>query len=117
MSGFRGSMTRVARCARMMLLLAVVSVFAATVADAATVRGRLVHGANGYPAEGLAVTVNHYQYGRSPPSFSGPDGMFYLNGIPPGNYILEIWVTPQNFISINITVNDPVTDIYPVRVP
>jgi hypothetical protein len=112
---FYGNGIALRRTGRVMLL-SILLIVAGVVADAATVRGRVVF-PNGNPAAGVAVTVNHPQYGRSPPAFSGPDGMYYLNGIPPGNYTLEVWTSNQSFISIIITVYEPVTDVAPVVVP
>jgi hypothetical protein len=93
--------------------------FTAT-AEAATIRGRLEHvypnGVRG-PAAGLVVTVYSPTLGRSNPSYSGQDGMFYLQGIPPGAYRLEIWYSPYSQpIVYSIQVQEPYTDIPPLNV-
>src|SRR5437588_22985 len=86
-------------------------------ANAATVRGRLVH-ANGYPAAGVAITVVNQQVGRSSPAYVGPDGMYYLYNIPPGYYYLEVWIYPGAPPQVyQIQVFEPYTDIPPTGVP
>src|ERR1019366_544794 len=65
------------------------------VAQAALVRGRLLHGQNN-TAAGVAVTVWCQAYGRSQASFSGGDGMYYIPNVPPGQYTLEVWAIPNN---------------------
>lgn len=86
-------------------------------ANAATVRGRLVH-ANGYPAAGVAVTVVNQQVGRSSPAYAGPDGMYYLYNIPPGYYYLEVWTYPGAPPQVyQIQVFEPYTDLPPTGVP
>jgi hypothetical protein len=86
-------------------------------AGAATVRGRLIHTGDGSPAAGLAVTVNHPQFGRSKPVFSGPNGMFYLNGIPTGDFDLEIWTSTTSHVTVRIHVVEPLTDTKVTKVP
>jgi hypothetical protein len=86
-------------------------------ANAATVRGRLLH-QNGYPAAGVAVTVYNQTMGRSSPAFAGADGMYYLYNIPPGNYYLEVWIYPNSPpVVYQIQVAEPYTDIPPTSVP
>ena len=100
------------------LLLGLAFSLCTAIAEAATVRGRLVQrGPHGQiPAAGVAVTVNHPKLGRSPPSYSRSDGMFHIT-VPAGRYTLEIWTfgnsrTPAKTIVIN--VGEPSTDIAPV---
>lgn len=91
-------------------------------AIAATVRGRLERrAASGavYPAPGIAVTVYRRDLGRSAPSYTGPDGMYYLN-VPAGSYSLEIWLSRDPRVpprTYPIRVADPYTDIPPILVP
>jgi hypothetical protein len=86
-------------------------------ANASTVRGRLVH-ANGYPAAGVAVTVFNQQLGRSSPAYAGPDGMYYLYNIPAGYYYLEVWIYPGGApVVYQIQVFEPYTDIPQIGVP
>jgi Carboxypeptidase regulatory-like domain len=86
-------------------------------ANAATVRGRLVH-SNGYPAAGVAVTVFSQGTGRSSPAYTGGDGMYYLNNVPPGYYYLEVWSYPGGAPAVyQIQVYEPYTDIPPTGVP
>ena len=95
-----------------------------------TARGRLQRQTpNGwFPVVGLVVTVrtaNPGSFVRSLPAYSGSDGMYYLNGVPPGQYYLEIWVpnAPQPFLVLPIMVAYAATpygylcDIPPVNVP
>jgi hypothetical protein len=80
-----------------------------------TVRGRLVRQGN-YPAAGVEISLMNARLGRSPKSFSGSDGMFYIRNVPPGDYVLELWIAkqPQTF---NISVRDAeYTDIAPIIV-
>jgi hypothetical protein len=104
-----------ARLKAIVLLVAAFSWLAMTEATSASLlRGRLVDAASrGVP--GIEVTTFSTSLGRSRPRVSDGDGMYYLN-IPPGAYILEIWVNPQQPIQYNITVRDPITDVPPVRV-
>lgn len=91
-------------------------------AIAATVRGRLDRRApNGaiYPAPGIAVTVYRRDLGRSAPSYTGVDGMYYLN-VPAGVYALEIWLSRDPRVpprTYPIQVAEPYTDIPPIFVP
>ena len=82
---------------------------------AALIRGRLTRGP--YPAPGIAVTVWNQQLGRSVASYSQGDGMYYLANIPPGLYVLEIWIRPGTPMTLQIQVGEPNTDIVPVNVP
>ena len=82
---------------------------------AATLRGRLVYNVPGRgqaPAGGVTVTVFRQDIGRSAPSVTDANGMYYLT-IPQGQYWLEIWVTnpPRAY---NIQVVEPNTDIPPI---
>jgi len=104
---------------RVWILAAALLVGAAGGLDAATLRGRLfaIGPAGAFPVGGIAVTVSRPNMGRSFPSYSGMDGMFYLN-ISPGPYVLEVWysrdprVPPMVF---QILVTEPLTDIPPIR--
>jgi hypothetical protein len=97
-----------------------VTVFVQPSVAASTVRGRLFRVFNGgsYPVQGIGVTVFNPRLGRSTPSYSGPDGMYYLYNIPGGAYTLEIWTTPNEPMTFQITVYEiPFTDIAPIQVP
>ena len=87
-------------------------------APRALVRGRIQRSYNGqfYPIQGVQVTLNHPQLGRTDPAYSGPDGMYYLYNIPPGSYYLEVWVTNPPWV-FNVNVYAPQTDLPPVNVP
>jgi len=92
-------------------------IFVAADLRAATVRGQLVCAAGIDP--GVAVTVVSPQWGRSNPVYSGPDGMFYLSGIPAGVYTLEIWFSrsqqPMTFYPFNVV--EPLTDTGRITAP
>jgi hypothetical protein len=79
-----------------MLLLIVVALLE-PIGAASVVRGRLLRATpqGNYPAQQIRVTLNSQQYGRSNPTFSGSDGMYYLYNIPPGPYAVEVWVSNQ----------------------
>ena len=100
------------------LIFGLAFLLCSAVAEAATVRGRLVQRTpqRQAPVAGVAVTVNHPRLGRSPPSYTRPDGMYYLT-VPAGRYTLEIWGSgnsrsPDRVITID--VREPSTDIAPV---
>jgi hypothetical protein len=86
-------------------------------ADAALVRGRLVRVApNGqvYGVPGVSVTVYRQDLGRSTPSVTDGNGMYYLT-VPAGAYWLEVWVTNPPRV-YQIQVFEPGTDIPPIFV-
>lgn len=85
-------------------------------ASAATVRGRLVH-SNGVSAAGFAVRVTNPQMGPSGFTYSGGDGFYYLNQIPPGSYVLEIFLSNANVLRYPIQVVEPRTDFPQITVP
>lgn len=85
----------------------------------ATVRGRLLCNGGQLPATGIAVTLINQQGARTTPFFTGGDGMFYFT-VPPGPYVLEIWLSrstnmPTN--TYNIFVSEPITDLPPLVMP
>jgi hypothetical protein len=84
----------------------------------ASVQGQLTCGDGNTPATGIAVTVHNASTGRSSPSFTGADGMYYFN-LKAGTYTLEIWTsksssTPAPTQTINVT--EPNTDIPRIKV-
>lgn len=104
------------------LVCALILFFGAALgAHAAILRGRLVaQGPSGqFPVAGIAVTVLRPDLGRSPPSYSSQDGMYYLN-VPAGLYTLEVWfsrdprVAPMRY---QIQVREPNTDLAPIKLP
>jgi Carboxypeptidase regulatory-like domain len=98
-----------------LLLLGVLCFALAASASAAVIRGRIIH-SSGYPAVGIAVRVVSQRLGPSGFTYSGRDGMFYLQGIPAGPYVIEIWISNQNVLRYNIGVGEPVTDLPVVTV-
>src|SRR5262245_6437416 len=93
----------------------------AGLADAGTIRGRLVHRSTqgDYPAKGIPVTAFRSEKGKSSPAYSGTDGMYYLYNLPAGTYTLQVWVYPNSApLTFTITVDDEAfTDIAPIIVP
>jgi hypothetical protein len=68
-----------------------------------TARGQLLHQGQ-FPAAGIQVTLYSQTFGRSSPSMSGNDGMFYIYNVPFGTYYLEVWVsTPPQSYPVQIT--------------
>jgi hypothetical protein len=97
--------------------LGLLFVVGAGLANAATVRGRLVH-KNGSPAAGVTVTISNQKAGRSAPARTGADGMYYLFNLHAGAYYLEIWVQPSGPPQVyQIQVVEPNTDAPQVPVP
>jgi hypothetical protein len=82
------------------------------------VRGKLVR--MGYPIPNVRVNVYSTTLGFSGSTFSGLDGIYYLNGVPYGNYFLQVWanqVNPAVPFSYPIQVFWPMTDIAVLSVP
>ena len=97
------------------ILLVATALVLPPIAEAATVRGQLLR--RGKPAPFLTVTLSG-QPGRSSPTTTGSDGMFYLLNVPAGCYTLEVWVGSKQEPSAtfaNHCVKDPLTDIPPVQ--
>jgi len=82
---------------------------------AATVRGRLIRGKAA--AAGIAVTVISPQKVRTPASYSGPDGMYYIPNVRAGSYTLEVWANRNRPLTFPLQVREPRTDVNPVNVP
>jgi hypothetical protein len=83
--------------------------------SAAMIRGRLLY-SNGAAAAQIAVRLSTAQ-GVSPFTYSGRDGMYYLNGIPAGTYTLEIWRNQVLVSRQPITVHETITDVPVSRLP
>lgn len=88
----------------------------------ATIRGRLVRlgPAGQYFVPNVRVNVYSPTIGFSNPTFSGIDGMYYLFGIPYGQYYLQVWANPVNGaapLSYPIQVVAPMTDIPVIQLP
>lgn len=119
---------------RALTMCAVVAVFAASpmaavsAQQAPLVRGRLQRiYPNGawFAAPGFAVTLMNPAGVRSLPVYSGYDGMYYFNGVPGGQYTLEVWVPRAlvPFVRVPIVIQyqaGPVglfCDVPPVNLP
>ncbi|OGP53260.1 MAG: hypothetical protein A2162_00820 [Deltaproteobacteria bacterium RBG_13_52_11b] len=90
--------------------------------DAQTVRGRLYRQtpSGSYPASYVRLTLYNFgpDGGRSAPVYSGSDGTYYFNGIPPGDYTLEVWIDANRSMNFRLhVVNQPYTDIGPIHIP
>ena len=83
--------------------------------NAAAIRGRVVY-LNGSPAAGVAVRLTNAK-GGSPFSYSGRDGMYYLNGIPAGAYTLEVWQNRAIVSKQSITVSEPAFSAPVIKIP
>jgi hypothetical protein len=84
----------------------------------AVVRGRLLR--MGYPIPNIRVNLYSSTLGFSGSSFSGIDGMYYLNSIPYGLYYLQVWANMTNPavpLSYPVQVSWPVTDIPVITLP
>jgi hypothetical protein len=84
---------------------------------AATIRGKLVHDKDKSAAAGYRVTVMKDK-ARTTPARVGPDGMYYIYNVLPGEYQLEIWV-PNTAAPVvyKIQVVEPYTDVPQIAVP
>ncbi len=78
--------------------------------EAALVRGGIVNQYN-YPVSGIRVRVVSAQIGPSSFTVSGPDGMYYLQGIPAGGYVLQYWYGDRLLRQFPVQVVEPGTDI------
>lgn len=110
-------MRRIALLAAWMVAFIIV-IGGAPRAEAQTVRGKIerktAYGI--YPATSVEVTLSARNRGRSSPAYTDNQGFYYLHNIPPGKYVLEIWVG-QTPVTRQIRVlNRPYTDIPPIRV-
>lgn len=105
-----------------LLLFAIAFLFLTESAFAGTVRGRLDRqGPYGiYPFSYVPVTLYSPIIRRTPPAYTGSDGMYYLYNIPPGDYTLEIWVQGFRYQPITYRIrvfNQRYTDIKPILMP
>lgn len=86
-----------------------------------TVRGLLYRvGPDGrnYPASGISTRLTHPAYGPSSFSYSDGGGMYYLYNVPPGDFTLEVWLSPQNVWRFPVrALPQAFTDVPAIRVP
>jgi len=101
----------------LLLLLGVLVVSAGSRAQqTAVVRGRITRGP--YAAAYIQVTVYNAFMSRSSPVVTGQDGMYYIRGVPFGNYYLEVWIQQgQPPLVYQIQVGYPITDIPVIALP
>jgi hypothetical protein len=92
-----------------------------TGAQGTTVRGRLYRrGPRGeyYPAPSIGVRLTHSYHGASSMSYTDNQGMYYLTNVPPGDFVLEVWLSKDNVMRFTIrALPQPFTDIAPIQVP
>lgn len=81
----------------------------------ADVRGKVVYPDGVTPYEKVAATLVSDSAGRSGTVYSGNDGMFYLQNVPPGNYKLELKSARETKTFAISVKAQPVTDVAPVR--
>ncbi len=94
----KGSGCTVIRSFALAVSLLLLIITTASVAFAENVRGRIIRqDYYGYqsPLPNISVTLRSNRYGRSPSVYTNLDGMYYINNIPPGEYLLELWVYPR----------------------
>lgn len=112
------------RVVPLLIMLLALCVVAAQ-ASASTVRGQLFRvtpQGQRFPATGIpvnVVAVSNPALGASGLSYSDGQGMYYLFNIPPGAYMLQVWLYPNTPPwAFKVTVyNQPFTDIPPIQVP
>ncbi|MGH9546986.1 MAG: carboxypeptidase-like regulatory domain-containing protein [Terriglobales bacterium] len=100
------------------MLLFSLMILGASRADAAVVRGRLVH--QGQAASGIAVTVYSPSAKRTVPVRTDSSGIYYIPNVAPGNYTLEVWTSTGGGAQPRtqaIKVNDPYTDVATIVLP
>ena len=87
-------------------------------AEAQTVRGRIERWTpyGIYPATAMAVTLFSPDRGRSYPAYTDNQGFYYLQNIPPGNYVLEVWVGQLPLTRPVSVLNRPYNDVPPIQV-
>lgn len=104
------------RTRRYAAILIVGILLLAAAAQAASVRGQLLF-SNNSPAAFVAVRLNSASRGPSEFAYSGTDGKFYLNNVPVGTYQLEVWRGKTMVLRIGVSVQEPVSNIQPTRLP
>lgn len=98
-----------------LLFLLAAQLEAGTALAQTTVRGQIVQG--GAPIRGIKVSL------LCPPAFlqecaytfSGPDGMYYLQAVPPGNYVLQVWDRSAQRFEIQVPPGLQWADIVPIH--
>jgi Carboxypeptidase regulatory-like domain len=98
------------------LVLAGVALLYSGAAHAANVRGQVTFG-NNTPAPYVAVRLNSQSKGPSEFAYSGGDGKYYLRNVPAGAYQLEVWRGGKVVLTIAVTVQEPVAELPPARLP
>ncbi len=81
----------------------------------AIVRGKITRGPYAVPY--IPVTVYNSVMSRSGAVVTGQDGMFYIRGVPFGDYYLEVWIQQGQPLVYQIHVAYPITDIPVIALP
>ena len=86
-----------------------------------TVRGRLVRqGQRGelYSAPGIKVRLTHPVHGQSTFVYTDMQGMYYWFDVPPGDFVLEVWLSEKYVLKYAVRVlARPFTDLPQIVVP
>jgi Carboxypeptidase regulatory-like domain len=100
-----------------LLILGLLLVLVSVVASAATARGLISH-QDGGPASDIKVTIYNDDRGRSSPSRTNNEGMYYLYELTPGHYYLEVWLPDQEEPTrYEVDIEEPSTDLAEVKIP
>lgn len=104
------------------MLASLVALLYASASAASIVRGRIDRDAKlpPTPAAGIRITILNDKTGRSAPVSTGPDGLFTIEHVAPGENTLEVWVSTDaqaKPVSFRITVVEPYTDVPPIALP
>ena len=84
--------------------------------EAATVKGQLLNASNNSPAPYVAVRLNSQSRGASEFAYSGGDGRYFINNVPAGDYVLEVWRGGRMVSSMPIKVQEPVFVVELIRI-
>jgi hypothetical protein len=86
-----------------------------------TVRGRIDRQTTTGTVPASYVRVTLYREDtkeKMPDVYTGNDGIYYIRNVPPGTYILQVWLSADKlYKSYRINVEDtPYTDIKPISI-
>lgn len=88
------------------VVISLILLFVTTTCFSGSVQGKLEgFGPYGnYALARIAVTLSSDKMGRTAPSFTDSQGMYYLKNIPVGEYVLEIWPHEKDPITFPVVV-------------
>jgi Carboxypeptidase regulatory-like domain len=84
--------------------------------SAETVRGKVVHPDGSTPHINVAVTLQNGSGVRSGTVYTGNNGSFYLENVPPGNYTIEFKSRAETKKQSVRVPEGGVADVPPVKV-